>query len=38
MKTIITLLAVVLFFVSCSRSISVQQAAGGGYKSLRSVR
>lgn len=38
MKNIITLALVVLFLASCSRSISIQQAAGGNYRSVRTVR
>jgi len=38
MKKIITLSVVVIFLMSCSRSISIQQAAGGNYRSLRTVR
>lgn len=38
MKNIITLVLVVLFLTSCARSISIQQAAGGGYRGVRTVR
>jgi len=38
MKNIITLILVVLILASCSRSVSIQQAAGGGYRSVRTVR
>lgn len=38
MKNIITLILVVVLFASCARSISIQQAAGGGYRSARNVR
>ncbi len=38
MKNIITLILVVILFASCARSVSIQQAAGGGYRGVRSVR
>jgi hypothetical protein len=38
MKTTITLFLVVLILSSCARSISIHQAAGGGYRSARTVR
>ncbi len=38
MKKIITLLLVVSFLVSCSRSVTMQQAANSNFRSARSVR
>ncbi len=38
MKNIITLIVVVFLLASCARSVSIQQAAGGGYRSVRTVR
>ncbi len=38
MKKIFTLITIVLVLASCARSISIQQAAGGGNRGVRSVR
>jgi hypothetical protein len=38
MKKIIVLLAIVAFLVSCSRSVTVQQAANNHYKRCRAVK
>lgn len=38
MKNIFTLIIAVVLLASCARSVSIHQAAGGGYKGVRSVR
>jgi uncharacterized protein YceK len=38
MKNMITLFLLVVLLASCARSVSIHQAAGGGYKSVRNVR
>jgi len=38
MKIIITLFVIVVLFVSCARSVTMQQAASNSYRSGRSVR